>query len=201
MRTCKKCGIQKDSTDFSPARGKCLRTECHTCNAAYQTARRRARGVPQKRKHALGASHIACIGCGVLKPLRDFSFTSRNERHGRCKKCLAVAQAARRAENPEKHRAQVRAYRARYPERKAATARKSMYELLNVDYQALVEAQKGCCAICERPAKLCVDHVHGSNPIIVRGLLCRVCNAYLGVIKESPRRLFKAIDYLRKFSS
>lgn len=46
-------------------------------------------------------------------------------------------------------------------------------------YDNLLAKQKGCCAICDRPAesfstRLAVDHNHATKEI--RGLLCTYCN-------------------------
>jgi hypothetical protein len=70
-------------------------------------------------------------------------------------------------------------------------------------YEALLQAQRGMCAIClsthsKRPKmpNLVVDHDHETGR--VRGLLCAPCNAALGMLSESPVVLMNAIDYLRR---
>ena len=68
------------------------------------------------------------------------------------------------------------------------------------EYERLFEDQKGKCAICEsrisstRTSRLFVDHCHHSGK--VRGLLCSSCNHGLGLFKDSPKLLSKAIEYL-----
>ena len=56
--------------------------------------------------------------------------------------------------------------------------------------------QDGRCFICgERPEKsLLVDHCHESGK--VRGLLCRKCNSGIGMLKDSPKLLRIALEYL-----
>ena len=59
----------------------------------------------------------------------------------------------------------------------------------------LSEQQNHQCLICERQTNyLVVDHCHSTGK--VRGLLCRACNAALGVLGDTPIGLQKAIDYL-----
>ena len=54
--------------------------------------------------------------------------------------------------------------------------------------------QKNRCAICKNNVKLCVDHDHKTN--IIRGLLCRSCNAGMGQFKDSVSVIKEAIKYL-----
>ena len=69
------------------------------------------------------------------------------------------------------------------------------------DYWRMYEEQKGLCAICGKPqcvgTKLDVDHDHETGQ--VRALLCRHCNAGIGMLKDSIELVSKALDYLRKF--
>lgn len=64
------------------------------------------------------------------------------------------------------------------------------------EYEALLTAQGGVCAICgTQPNKaLAVDHCHRSGRI--RGLLCGICNTALGGFKDDQALLTKAIEYL-----
>jgi hypothetical protein len=72
-------------------------------------------------------------------------------------------------------------------------------------YQALLEAQGGKCAICGteeghrsrygRVCRLAVDHDHSTGK--VRGLLCNNCNRGLGRFKDSIESLEAAISYLK----
>ena len=71
---------------------------------------------------------------------------------------------------------------------------KSKYGISLDDYKALLKRQRGRCAICrKRKARLCVDH-KGRK---VRGLLCSPCNCGLGFFRDDPKRMRKAIAYLK----
>lgn len=73
----------------------------------------------------------------------------------------------------------------------------------------MLEVQDYACAICgemedklredgtEQP--LSVDHCHVSGR--VRGLLCHRCNTALGLFRDDPEVLKRAIEYLGHFRS
>jgi Recombination endonuclease VII len=73
---------------------------------------------------------------------------------------------------------------------------RNKYGITKADVDRLFEAQGHCCAICERssPGKggWVVDHDHASD--VVRGILCRDCNAALGLFKDNSRFLTRAND-------
>lgn len=73
------------------------------------------------------------------------------------------------------------------------------YGIPEGDYDRMLEAQNGLCAIClGRPVskRLAVDHDHKTNE--VRGLLCSRCNHdLLGAAHDSLDLLLRAVDYLR----
>lgn len=82
------------------------------------------------------------------------------------------------------------------------------YGITLAEYDAMLAAQDGCCAICrkaesrfvkkniERRRMLCIDHDHATGE--VRGLLCADCNVALGAFDDDPLRILKAIGYLRQ---
>jgi hypothetical protein len=90
-----------------------------------------------------------------------------------------------------------------------ATARrerriKHRYGITAAEYDALLVAQDGRCAICKQPpgdnvrahwgGKLCVDHCHDTGT--VRGLLCNDCNLAVGYAKsEATARAM--VEYFR----
>jgi len=69
-------------------------------------------------------------------------------------------------------------------------------------YDEILQSQNGLCAICQCPPGngngryLCIDHDHSTGGI--RGLLCRKCNAALGLVSDSPETLNRMIAYLAR---
>lgn len=80
---------------------------------------------------------------------------------------------------------------------------KRRYGISLDDYEAMLSAQNGVCAICHEPPEedkfLSVDHWHIEN--VVRGLLCHRCNTGLGLFQEDINRLASAIQYLMSYPS
>lgn len=88
-------------------------------------------------------------------------------------------------------------YYYKYPEKFAAYARKWRYGLADDQFQQMLKEQNNCCAICndalERPV---VDHDHETEK--VRQILCKKCNSFIGLARESEVILMSAIQYLQK---
>jgi len=116
------------------------------------------------------------------------------------------------AKNKDKVAAYAKAWRAKNPARSAAymkrwaqdnprTVRSALYRhkyrITIEQYDTLLAAQNGVCAICSRPPgkrHLAVDHCHTTKA--VRGLLCVNCNTAVGKLNDDPVLLQRAIDYL-----
>lgn len=74
------------------------------------------------------------------------------------------------------------------------------YGLTIQDFDEMLEAQGGCCGICEAnepggKGRFHVDHNHQTDE--VRALLCSCCNLGLGQLRDSPQLMQSAINYLR----
>ena len=68
----------------------------------------------------------------------------------------------------------------------------------------MLEKQNYKCKICgngeeEAGHELRVDHCHNTGKI--RGLLCSQCNTALGLLKDNPDNIQKALEYIIESSS
>ena len=156
-----------------------------------------------------------CSKCNDLKPLDQF-YAEKSCRDGLrpdCKSCFAARAKARyeakrediiayvsqwQKDNAER----VRAYRKQYNASRKSELReghlKRKFGITLDDFEAMLEAQGGGCAICGRSApegtSLHVDHDHETG--VVRGLLCFTCNGALGMFTEDEEHLARAADYV-----
>ena len=91
-------------------------------------------------------------------------------------------------------------YRAKNPEHHRRYALPSKYGITQADFDALLEAQGGMCALCSHPdavgSRLDIDHDAKTGR--VRGLLCRRHNMGLGYFQDSPELLRQAARYLER---
>lgn len=67
------------------------------------------------------------------------------------------------------------------------------------EYELMVEERDGRCDVCQEQHPLVVDHCHSSG--VVRGLLCRQCNAAMGKFGDTVDGLMRAVNYLKNFES
>lgn len=114
---------------------------------------------------------------------------------------IRAKQRARYAAKKELIYAQSREWKAQNPERAALLLRRSAlrlkYGIELEDYDRMLAAQNGGCAVCHAPPNgkyLHVDHDHRTG--MVRGLLCQRCNMALGLLEHDSERLFSASRYL-----
>jgi hypothetical protein len=158
-----------------------------------------------------------CKLCNTPFPLTEFTYHKLGKwgHVAGCRTCINARNAARRAENPEKYRASVRASKARNKEsvqeyqhswylknRDAvlANTRQNNYGITSEQYDALMSAQSAKCGICDRTFgngksdKAHVDHCHTTGKI--RGLLCGNCNLGIGNFQDRVDLLLRASEYL-----
>lgn len=83
---------------------------------------------------------------------------------------------------------------------------RNRYRITMAQFNEMAAAQGNCCAICDKPfgrrSQIHIDHDHNCCPTdmtcgnCLRGLLCAHCNSMLGMAKDDPAILTKAIEYL-----
>lgn len=137
---------------------------------------------------------LTCADCGVNEEYESQTGARRKlcqpcaraRRHG-----SAVAWRARAAATPGRPRAFLR----------------HQHGMTEGDYSAMLLAQGGLCAGCQRPApvagkNLHVDHDHACCPSnrschsCRRGLLCAECNMALGLLRDNTDTLARLVEYL-----
>lgn len=130
----------------------------------------------------------SCARCGCR----------RRDARKRCRACHARASAAyaRRPEARAVAAERKRAWRKANPEKERAANRRKSYGVTDEQIERLLIAQHGVCRICRASEADSVDHCHVTGR--VRAMLCRACNAGLGMFREEPRLLRAAAAYLEK---
>jgi hypothetical protein len=135
----------------------------------------------------------------VIKP------GTRDGRGAKCKKCHNEYCHEFKRLNPEKkerHRLQTLEWGRRNKGLMRAYGLKHNYGITPDHYRSIYENQGGKCAICSSVGAeagrgvLCVDHDHATGKI--RGLLCKLCNAFLGRIRDDHVKLLHAMSYLER---
>lgn len=123
-----------------------------------------------------------CTTCNTFKAACQF----RIEKDSRAKGGISMRSKCKQCDEARKYKAHI----------------KRTYGITFEDYEQMFDNQKGCCKICNsrisnsRTGRLFVDHCHKTGT--VRGLLCSSCNHGLGLFKDSPTLLKKAIAYLEE---
>lgn len=103
--------------------------------------------------------------------------------------------------NPSRYRAYAKGKLAEDPRRARDRTLWRKYKIRADDYDRMLAAQAGKCAICGGVDPRCsvgeffsVDHDHATGE--VRGLLCGHCNRGLGMFLDSPELLGAASAYI-----
>lgn len=153
-------------------------------------------GKPCKRGHIADrfVSSSACVACTQkLQNERAAKPGEARERHLARRRALAKTDAARKADrrwktaNIERVRKHGRLFN-----------RRKKYGLTEADFDALVAAHGGRCAICDtdkpggRYGRFCVDHCHQTGRI--RGILCPQCNMALGQLGDSQDAIMVVLE-------
>jgi hypothetical protein len=128
-----------------------------------------------------------CSRCGEVKLRSEFPVNAMA--------AGGVRRYCRTCYNTQKRTAYAASPAIRQTRREAD--RRWRYGLSTEDFDALLAAQGGVCAICRGPATkkgFVVDHCHESKR--VRGIVCHPCNLLIGFAQDDPDRLRAAISYL-----
>ena len=122
-----------------------------------------------------------CRKCEECKPLGEFHRQGSRGRHSYCKPCYNERYRGKRKRKDP-------------PERKRQHNYKTRYGMSVEDVEAMLESQRGLCAICkQQPQRPCVDHCHRTG--VVRGILCHRCNVSLSILEDDDLRK-AAMSYL-----
>lgn len=95
------------------------------------------------------------------------------------------------------------------PEARKAHRRKWLFGVDAAKFQAMLDAQGGCCALCKLDLtgrETFIDHDHAccigkskrTCGKCVRAILCRRCNQGLGMFDDDPELLVAAAMYVMK---
>jgi hypothetical protein len=111
---------------------------------------------------------------------------------------LAESRRAYRQRNPDRVKKLKRDEYLRNKDRYRSNTLLKMYGITLIQYNAILEAQGGVCAICKKEChtgrNLAVDHCHTTNK--VRGLLCGHCNQAVGKFQDDPDLMVAAAQYI-----
>jgi hypothetical protein len=188
-RLCRDCQTWKPLEEFctSSKRPSGRGSYCKDCfaqrsKASYAKRVRVSQGRAVRSVRQVPEGHRFCTDCEQTKPLTEFP-RHRNDSggHGRyCKPC----HNSRGKESKQRLYGGSREYHLR-----------RRYGIGESDFDEMLAAQEGRCAICGAPDPQHVDHDHRNG--WVRGILCFNCNGGLGQFKDDPKLLAGAYTYLK----
>ena len=178
-KTCKKCGIEKDISEFEPRYEKPgkFRDQCILCQNLYRKKwYAEKKGIKRlHRKEVREADPKFCVGCKTEKRLTEFGWHDRAKRQHRsiCRDCVSehshdYYQSPRGKEKREdwieKNKDLIERYKELYrlrglvhPEQKKKNSKRYMlkyeYKMTKEEYDQRLKDQDGKCAICgtEKP--------------------------------------------------
>ncbi|MEV6200788.1 endonuclease VII domain-containing protein [Streptomyces sp. NPDC051771] len=175
-KQCQGCFEVLEASSFAADRNRPdgLQTRCRKCVSAYcaerYRRRRAAEGKAVREKVDVPPGHKLCRTRGEIKP--------HSEWHRRSSAPDGLATRCKTCRKPVD--------RAGHLKRK--------YGITEAERDQMIRDQGGLCIICLTAPAVHVDHCHETGR--VRGVLCLNCNIGLGLLKESPERIRRAIAYL-----
>lgn len=149
-----------------------------------ETCRKKSKGARQYNSKNGSPEPRVCEACGGI-----FLARPSNKKRKYC----GDAECKKKRESERYLR-----WKKDHPERARSNNLRYQYGITIDDFEKMLEAQRGCCAICGEPPaqgkKLVVDHCHQEGH--VRALLCNACNTGIGLFEERPERLIAAARWL-----
>ncbi|KKN10331.1 hypothetical protein LCGC14_1037690 [marine sediment metagenome] len=148
-------------------------------------------------------THKCCSKCKKTKPINQFTKTVSTTRLGWsyrswCIECNKEFCKYYGKNNKEKRNERGRKWRknnpelAKYYDKKGRY--KKLYGLTLEQVAKLKNINDNACWICNKKGRLFIDHCHKTGKI--RGILCPICNTYLGRIKDDINIIEKLKKYL-----
>ena len=146
-----------------------------------------------------------CNICEELKPIIEFEWQSnRPNPRKTCKTCRAKKQWSDIKGNPVKHshyNSLRKQWRLKNFKKLSHQWKKSEYKLGEGEYQRMLDDQGYICAICDKllldDKNTHIDHDHKTGR--VRAILCTNCNIGLGMFKDDPAVLKRAVGYVHTY--
>ncbi len=142
-----------------------------------------------------------CTKCHIIKCKKDFY-----GKHAECKECFKKRVKLYAKTHPGIRKKRYRNWRIkrRYYDVIKSSRRQAKLKghvACTATEEELHNSYTGKCALCEKLEdklnhSLQADHDHKTGKF--RGWLCRPCNSAIGLLKDSPELLNKAIEYLTK---
>lgn len=162
------------------------------CRECVNATQRAVNSAPYQREMRIKRQNSGvCPACGNSPPEDGFRT---------CSTCRA-----KRRTNAQRSRPNRRQYHREWTAwnkyRTVGYWLKSHYGISVAEYNAMITAQQGRCAICRvapdgRRNPLCIDHDHVTGQI--RGLLCSRCNRGLGFLRDDRQAMRALAAYLSK---
>lgn len=136
---------------------------------------------------------MKCPKCNIEKSASEFYKISNGNYRKQCKKCTVQNVRINYGKNIELNREKKR---LRYREITRYENYNNKYGITKDKFKELVKIQNGKCWICNEinDEYLNVDHNHKTGEF--RGLICKDCNMGIGLFKDNPDNLYRAITYL-----
>lgn len=144
-----------------------------------------------------------CTKCGEKKPTSEF-YRHKHSKSGFysvCTKCTLKHQNKYYCKHDQQRKEYANQYRSNHRDtilKYNRDKRFKKYGLTKDQFLEILDRQNNLCAICHKKPPVDIDHDHRTGR--VRGILCRRCNAAIGVFDDSIDLLRNSISYLEYWS-